>query len=81
MFDLAEKILARGGIVALRDDDMEAVRDVYDIHRALDESTDMLRANHIQRLNEGKCIPGSGVIFVELMNSLERIGGSGSQPR
>jgi phosphate:Na+ symporter len=73
VFDLAEEILARG-VVALRDEDMEAVGDVYDIHRTLDENTDMLRVNHIHRLNEGKCVPGSGVIFVELMNSLERIG-------
>lgn len=73
VFDLAEQMLARG-VVALRDNDMEAVEDVYNIHKKLDETTNMLRANHIGRLNEGKCVPGSGVIFVELMNSLERMG-------
>lgn len=73
VFDLAEQMLARG-VVALRDNDMEAVEDVFNIHKKLDETTNMLRANHIGRLNEGKCVPGSGVIFVELMNSLERMG-------
>ncbi len=33
--------------MALRDNDMEAVEDVYNIHKKLDETTNMLRANHI----------------------------------
>lgn len=73
VFDLADSILERG-VEALRDGSAEAANDVYSIHRRLDETTDMLRANHIMRLNEGTCVSPAGVIFVEAMNSLERVG-------
>ncbi len=33
-----------------------------------------LRKQHIQRLNEQLCKPASGVIFLDLINNLERIG-------
>ncbi|MFO7153291.1 MAG: Na/Pi cotransporter family protein [Bacillota bacterium] len=33
-----------------------------------------LRENHIKRLNEGKCNPSSGVIYLDLITNLERIG-------
>lgn len=33
-----------------------------------------LRAGHIRRLNEGGCIPLSGVIFLDFVNNLEKIG-------
>jgi phosphate:Na+ symporter len=33
-----------------------------------------LRANHIKRLNEGKCNPSSGVIYLDILNNLERVG-------
>jgi phosphate:Na+ symporter len=73
VFDLADSILERG-IEALRDGSARAADEVYVIHRRLDEATDMLRANHILRLNEGTCVSPAGVIFVESMNSLERVG-------
>jgi len=59
---------------ALRDGSARAAGQVYAIHSRLDEATDTLRANHISRLNEGTCMPPAGVIFVEAMNSLERVG-------
>jgi phosphate:Na+ symporter len=73
VFDLADSIL-RYGIEALRGGSTKAAEEVYSIHRRLDEATDTLRANHISRLNEGTCVPPAGVIFVEAMNSLERVG-------
>lgn len=33
-----------------------------------------LRLNHIKRLNEGSCDPSSGVIFLDLLANLERVG-------
>ena len=73
VFDLADSIL-QYGIEALRDGSARAAGEVYSIHSRLDEATDMLRANHISRLNEGTCVPPAGVIFVEAMDSLERVG-------
>ena len=40
----------------------------------IDEMEKQLRANHIKRLNEGKCNPSSGVIYLDILNNLERVG-------
>lgn len=73
IFDLAEEIVTQG-ITALADEDARAAERVYAIHPTLDEGTEALRVNHIGRLNDGKCTPPAGVIFVEIMNTLERVG-------
>ena len=36
-----------------------------------------LRATHIRRLNEGVCFPASGVLYLDLLTHLERIGDHG----
>jgi phosphate:Na+ symporter len=33
-----------------------------------------LRQNHIQRLNEGKCLVLSGIVFLDLLNNFEKMG-------
>ena len=33
-----------------------------------------LRHTHIQRLNDGSCTPSSGVLFIDLISNMERIG-------
>ena len=33
-----------------------------------------LRRRHIDRLNQGVCNPGSGVIFIDILSNLERVG-------
>ncbi len=33
-----------------------------------------LRKKHIERLNRGKCEPSSGVIFLDAISNLERVG-------
>jgi phosphate:Na+ symporter len=73
VFKVVDSIVHEG-TEALRTESREAASRVYGMHEALDTLTSHLRSNHIGRLNEGKCVPGSGVIFVELMNNLERVG-------
>lgn len=46
---------------------------VWEYEDAIDESQETLRNNHILRLNRGTCYPGSGVIFIEVINNLERM--------
>ena len=38
----------------------------------VDELEQILRENHIERLNQQLCTPGSGVIFLDVINNLER---------
>lgn len=40
---------------------------------AIDELEKALRSNHIERLNNQLCIPGCGVVFLDVVNNLERI--------
>lgn len=40
----------------------------------IDSMEKRLRINHIKRLNEGSCNPSSGVIFLDLLTNLERVG-------
>ena len=50
----------------------------HEVAGVLEERTDAmeksLRLLHIQRLNEGLCAPASGVIFIDIITNLERIG-------
>lgn len=39
----------------------------------IDKLEEELRQNHIHRLNQGKCWPSSGVVYVEMLSNLQRI--------
>ncbi len=73
VFDVAGSMV-ESGTIALAEEDHAAAEKVYNLHPGLDDLTEMLRTNHIRRLNEGVCVPRAGVIFVEVMNTLERVG-------
>jgi phosphate:Na+ symporter len=73
VFDVAASMV-ESGTIALAEEDHAAAQKVYNLHPSLDDLTEMLRTNHIRRLNEGVCVPRAGVIFVEVMNTLERVG-------
>lgn len=44
-----------------------------DYERNVDKLEEELREKHIQRLSKGKCVPESGVVFLDLISNLERI--------
>lgn len=52
---------------------LESVQKVNDLEERVDQLEDELREKHIQRLSKGKCVPESGVIFLDIMSNLERI--------
>ena len=41
---------------------------------AIDTTEELLRNNHIRRLNTGECTVISGLIFIDLLHNLEKIG-------
>ena len=53
--------------------DAAAVRDVYRIEEQVDDLEDELRDKHIRRLSDGKCLPSSGVVYLDILSNLERI--------
>jgi phosphate:Na+ symporter len=44
------------------------------LERKIDAQQKVYRKNHIERLNRGECNPEKGVIFIDILSNLERIG-------
>jgi len=59
---------------ALRQYDDTIAKDVISREYLVDEMERTLRDAHIDRLNKAQCHPHSGLIFIELIHNLERIG-------
>ncbi|MDI6601604.1 MAG: PhoU domain-containing protein [Thermoanaerobacteraceae bacterium] len=49
-------------------------KSVLDLEKEIDRMEKVLRDNHIMRLNKGECEPSSGVVYLDLLSNLERIG-------
>ena len=60
-------------IQVLKEDDLELAKQILGREENFDKLEDELRQNHINRLNLGKCWPGSGVVYVELLSNLLRV--------
>lgn len=60
-------------IDARENGNMDFVRKVSQYEDIVDNLEEELRDKHIERLSQGKCIPSAGVVFLELINNLERI--------
>lgn len=58
---------------SLRENNIELAKQIKDREENIDKLEEEFRQNHIHRLNLGKCWPGSGVVYVELLSNLQRI--------
>ncbi|MBN2898055.1 MAG: Na/Pi cotransporter family protein [Clostridia bacterium] len=61
-------------IDSLATGDISAARKVLEREGEIDLLEKNLRKKHIKRLNAGDCQPSSGVLFLDLISNLERIG-------
>jgi phosphate:Na+ symporter len=61
-------------ISALQHDAPDVAREALELEKGIDDLERELRRNHISRINTGKCFPGSGVIYLDIMSNLERVG-------
>jgi phosphate:Na+ symporter len=61
-------------IEALKTGDINMARRVIEREGEIDHIEKSLRASHITRLNKQLCSPSSGVIFLDMISNLERIG-------
>jgi phosphate:Na+ symporter len=73
MFTKVESSLSTS-ISALKNSDIDLAREVISKEDEIDQIEKELRDNHINRLNQGFCYPESGVIFLDVISNLERIG-------
>ncbi len=53
--------------------DAEALERAYVIEEEIDDLTEQMERNHIQRLVEGKCTPQVGAEYLSLAQNAERI--------
>ncbi len=73
MFSLTVQTLQKA-ISALDNDNLEEAREVVEQEEEIDKMERKLRKKHILRLNEGKCSGSAGIVFVDIVSNLERIG-------
>ncbi|MBQ8592361.1 MAG: Na/Pi cotransporter family protein [Lachnospiraceae bacterium] len=52
---------------------LAAVKETEKYEDKVDALEEELREKHIQRLSKGKCVPESGVVFLDIISNLERI--------
>jgi phosphate:Na+ symporter len=58
---------------SLNENNADLAKQVENREEHINKLEEELRQNHIQRLNQGKCWPGSGVVYVEMLNNLLRV--------
>ncbi|QKS73212.1 Na/Pi cotransporter family protein [Paenalkalicoccus suaedae] len=73
MFTLTQDTL-KEAIKALENHDIQAARQVMLKEEQIDKMERQLRKKHIIRLNEGLCDGSAGIVFVDMISNLERIG-------
>lgn len=73
MYDLTNEVL-KLALDALATIDCDDCNLVLIRDKEIDKMFKMLRKNHIERLNNRICEPNSGVIFLDTISNLERIG-------
>lgn len=66
--------MVEDSITALRNKDFQLARDVRKREDEVDRMEREYRESHIGRLNNYQCVPGSGVVFLDVISNLERIG-------
>lgn len=73
MFELTINTVAKA-MKALDENSAELAREVAEQENIIDKMERQFRKNHITRLNEGQCTGQAGVMFVDILSNLERIG-------
>ncbi|MEW6189681.1 MAG: PhoU domain-containing protein, partial [Actinomycetota bacterium] len=61
-------------VVALKNEDNEVAYKVIQGESEIDDIEKKLQVDHIKRLEDGICLPKAGILFVDVLRNLERIG-------
>ncbi|CAM4187033.1 Na/Pi cotransporter family protein [Lederbergia lenta] len=73
MFDLTTSTI-RQSIKTIETNNVEQAKSVIEKEILIDKMERDLRNKHIKRLNENKCTGTAGIIYVDIVSNLERIG-------
>lgn len=73
MFQAIDRML--GNIIdSLSSNDKDLAFDVVKLEKEVDAKTEKYKDNHLQRLKEGDCLHLSGLVFIDYLMNLEKIG-------
>lgn len=61
-------------VASIETENYELAEEARSLESKIDEMEKVLRARHIERLNTGKCQPSAGIVFIDILSNLERIG-------
>ena len=61
-------------IAALENGDIRAAKAALAIERQINKAQVDFRRSHVQRMSEGVCTPETGLIFIDLVDNVEKIG-------
>jgi phosphate:Na+ symporter len=75
LLDLFQRVdaIMSDAVNALETNDPALAQDVWEKEKVIDDIEAGLRDNHFKRLNEGTCMPASAVIYIEVLDNLERL--------
>jgi len=74
MYDTVETAV-RFALESMKDEDIIKADDIIEnLEKRIDQQEKQYRRNHIERLNRGECDPEKGVIYIDVLSNLERIG-------
>ena len=62
-----------GAIQARKTSSKEIAAHVGECENKVDQLRDDLKIRHIDRLSRGECDPAAGIVFIEIVDNLERI--------
>ncbi len=61
-------------VEAFENEDHDKAREVVEYDDVVDDMERILRKHHMMRLNEKRCHPSSGVVYLDILSNFERIG-------
>lgn len=73
MFELTLSTVDKS-VKALEVENIELAKEVLGLEDKIDKMERTLRKQHIMRMNEGQCEGNAGIVFVDIVSNLERIG-------
>lgn len=74
--NMSDKVVKsyKEALTSMKENNPSTARSVIEREGQIDLMEKTLRKKHIKRLNDGKCKANSGVIFLDIISNLERIG-------
>ncbi|MFC2106399.1 PhoU domain-containing protein [Candidatus Bipolaricaulota bacterium] len=76
MNDLFEKTTSvyNRAVESLREESRELAREALELEEDVDRLERKYKANHVVRLAQGHCDSAVGILYVEILHNLERMG-------